>query len=216
VTQTIRRRPIRARNTALARTLAQCLARLGVAPNAVSVSSLVFAALGGAALVLAGRTDHSFAIPFYLGAAALIELRLLANLLDGMIAVEGGKRSPTGELFNEVPDRFADSILLISAGYAIASTIGATIGWLAALLAVLTAYVRALAMSQGLGADFSGPMAKPQRMHTLALACIGAAIAWPFGQDQNVVLGVLALITAGTALTVVRRLARAYRALRRG
>ena len=29
--------------------------------------------------------------------------RLLCNLLDGMVAVEGGKRSKSGELYNDVP-----------------------------------------------------------------------------------------------------------------
>jgi phosphatidylglycerophosphate synthase len=42
--------------------------------------------------------------------AACIQLRLLCNLLDCMVAIEGGKSAPTGALFNEMPDRFADPL----------------------------------------------------------------------------------------------------------
>ena len=46
---------------------------------------------------------------------AVAQYGLLANLLDGLVAVEGGRRSPTGELFNEVPDRVSDVLVLAGA-----------------------------------------------------------------------------------------------------
>ena len=51
-------------------------------------------------------------------AAVCVQLRLLCNLLDGMVAIEGGKQSPTGMLYNEFPDRVADSLFLVALGYA--------------------------------------------------------------------------------------------------
>ena len=54
----------------------------------------------------------------YLAAAAAMQLRLLCNMLDGMVAVEGRRSSPNGVLFNEVPDRFEDSIFIVAFGYA--------------------------------------------------------------------------------------------------
>ena len=53
-----------------------------------------------------------------LGAAVFIQLGLLANMLDGLIAVEGGRMTKTGELYNEIPDRIADVVFLGAAGYA--------------------------------------------------------------------------------------------------
>ena len=38
-------------------------------------------------------------------AAAGIQLRLLCNLLDGMLAVEEGFKSKTGDIYNDLPDR---------------------------------------------------------------------------------------------------------------
>ena len=45
-------------------------------------------------------------------------LRLLANLLDGMVAIGRGIASPVGELFNEVPDRVSDTAVLLGLGVA--------------------------------------------------------------------------------------------------
>lgn len=44
-------------------------------------------------------------------AAVFIQCRLLCNLFDGMVAVEGGKSTPSGELFNDIPDRVADPLI---------------------------------------------------------------------------------------------------------
>ena len=73
-------------------------------------------------------------------AAVFIQCRLLCNLFDGMVAVEGGKGTPSGELFNDIPDRIADPLILIAAGYA--TTVvpwAAPLGWAAGLGAVFGA-----------------------------------------------------------------------------
>ena len=74
-------------------------------------------------------------------AAALMQLRLLANMLDGMVAVETEKASRLGELYNEVPDRISDMAAFVGAGYALGGS--PTLGYLAACLAVFLAYLRA-------------------------------------------------------------------------
>jgi hypothetical protein len=79
------------------------------------------------------------------------------------------------------------------------------LGWSAAVLAVLTAYVRELGRGLGLPADFSGPMAKPHRMAVLTLACALAAAEPLWGWQGQVMTVALGLITLGAAVTVVRR-----------
>jgi hypothetical protein len=77
-------------------------------------------------------------------AVACIQLRLLCNLLDGMVAVEQGLATPTGPIWNELPDRLADVFFLVGAGYgaqAAGFQAGVALGWSAAALALLTAYV---------------------------------------------------------------------------
>ena len=68
-------------------------------------------------------------------------LRLLANMLDGMVAIETGKASPAGAMYNEVPDSVSDAAMFLGAGYALGGQ--PPLGYIAALLAVFLAYLRA-------------------------------------------------------------------------
>jgi CDP-diacylglycerol--glycerol-3-phosphate 3-phosphatidyltransferase len=111
------------------------LARTRISPDQISLASVLFASIGAFLLVCAPGPVG------LIGCAVAIQARLLCNLLDGMVAVEGGKKSPLGQLYNELPDRLADSVLIVALGYAIDLP---SLGWLGALAAVLTAYVRAL------------------------------------------------------------------------
>lgn len=195
------RRPIKARGNALMQRCAAALSRSPLTPNAISVLSIAFAAAGAAALLW---------LPAW-GAwlcALGIQLRLLCNLLDGMVAVEGGKSTPTGALYNEVPDRIADSVLLVALGCAAGLPWA---GWLAALLAALTAYIRTLGGALGLAQDFRGPMAKQHRMALMTLACVAAPLeAMWAGSRHALVIAVLviaagALLTCGTRLRAIAR-----------
>jgi len=172
----------------------------GLTANQVSFLGIVVAGLGAWLIVEAPARPWLF-----LASAACIQLRLLANMIDGLVAVEGGRGGPTGAIWNEFPDRIEDSLFLVATGYAAGMP---WLGWLAALLAAICSYVRLLGGTLGMPQDFSGPMAKPHRMAALTLGCL-VAIAW----SQGLVLA-LGLIAAGTVVTIFRRLARQSLALR--
>ena len=190
------RRPLASRSSAWAPPIARALARTGATPNQVSVASIAFAGAGAALLV-----DGT---PLALvGAAVMVQLRLLCNLLDGMIAVEGGKATPTGALYNEVPDRIADSILLVALGYAAGHP---WLGWAAALAAALTAYIRTLGGVLGHPQDFRGPMAKPHRMAVLTLACLAGAAEVALNATTWTLVVAAAVIASGSVVTCATRL----------
>jgi len=197
------RRPLASRDTAWARRIASLLARSSVTPNQISTVSIAFAALGAWALIDA----RPLAL---VGAAICVQLRLLCNLIDGMVAIEGGKQSPVGALYNEFPDRIADSCFLVALGYACEV---AWLGWLAALLAALTAYVRATGGALGLKQDFRGPMAKPHRMAVLTVACLAGAAEIYWNGTRYALLVAAIVIAAGSALTCVTRTRAIARAL---
>lgn len=209
------RRPIKSRGTRLARILAGSLTRAGVSPNAISLASVVFAGLAGVCLFLAGRKGLGWSGSWLLVVACCgIQLRLLCNLLDGMVAVEGGLGTKAGELFNELPDRFSDTFILIAAGYYSAEFRWShELGWIASILALMTAYVRALGASLGAGQHFVGPMAKQQRMAILTGACLLAALAPCCPPLASLVPWALAVIVVGAGVTVWRRCARIAAAL---
>src|SRR5262249_52639571 len=153
--------------------LAHFLVGCGMSPNQMSAASIVAAILGAGAYGGAAKVS-SIRAAFLLAAAIFIQLRLLAHLLDGLIAVEGGKKNPTGVLYNEIPDRAADTVLLAAVGYASGWP---DLGWLAAVLAIATAYIRSFGGALGYEQDFSGPMAKQHRMFTLTVGSLVAAFA---------------------------------------
>jgi phosphatidylglycerophosphate synthase len=188
------------------------LARSGVRPNAVSVASVGCALIAGAALALSPGTSGAGRGALLIAAAVGIQLRLLCNLLDGMLAVEEGLKSRTGEIFNELPDRIADVLILVGAGYALPDfTYGPAPGWAAAVAALLTAYVRTLSGALGLTQHFVGPMAKQHRMFTLTLATLVAAIEAAFDLPARAIGAGLAVILAGSVVTVMRRTRRLLR-----
>lgn len=202
------RRPLKTRGAAWAQRLAGKLAGKGIKADVISGLGLAFAALGGALLAASGGVEGwPRAAALVLGAAC-IQLRLACNLLDGLVAVEHGRSSPFGSIWNELPDRIADVLLLAGAGYGAMSAGfagGPAIGWIAAVLAVLTAYVRELGRGLGFPADFSGPLAKPQRMAALTAVCV-VAVFEPLWRGRGETLAVgLALIAVGTLVTLVRR-----------
>ena len=213
------RRPLKTRSSRWAQGLAAWLARSGVGPDVISFGSVAFAVAGALDLIESGMVEGRARIGPLLAAAACVQLRLLCNLRDGMVAVEHGRGGPYGAIWNELPDRIADVLFLLAAGYA-AQFAGVAhaglLGWTAALLAVLTAYVRELGRGLGFPADFSGPMAKPHRMAALTLACAvsSAEVLWGWrGQSLAIGLGIIAL---GAAITVVRRTLHLAARLREG
>jgi phosphatidylglycerophosphate synthase len=197
VTQTeSNRRPIAVRDSGWARKIAAALARTRLTPNQISLASVVFAAIGAALLAWWPTA------PGLLLCALCIQLRLLCNLLDGMIAVEAGKGSLFGRIYNEFPDRITDSLLIVALGYACGTV---WLGWLGALLALATAYVRVFGGSLELAQDFGGLMAKQQRMAVLTLGCVIGAAELFWHAERWALLAAAVLIAAGSLLTCVSR-----------
>jgi len=195
------RRPLKSRSKPWAQALAKFLVSRKVKPNHISIAGVIFSVTGGGFLLL-----HAWGNAFlYLAVAACIQARLLCNLMDGLVAVEGGLKSNYGDLYNEIPDRIADAVLFICAGYAAGS---ATSGWICAVLAVFTAYLRVFGGSLGQKQDFCGPMAKQQRMFVLTLGCLFASVNFLIGGADHALLVMLWIIAAGSAATSVRRILR--------
>jgi phosphatidylglycerophosphate synthase len=202
------RRPLKSRSTAWARALSSALVARKVSPNAVSVFGVFASIVGAVAMLVAGRF-----LPVWLGlfiGAACVQIRLLCNLMDGLVAVEGGLKSKAGDLFNEAPDRIEDIVLLVGAGYACGQ---GDLGWACATLAVCTAYVRAFGASLSLGQDFRGPGAKPHRMAALTVGLLGAMVCSIFSIGVPVLAVALWVIAILTGVTFVRRTARIYQRL---
>src|SRR5438128_1233893 len=215
-TQAMDRRPIATRNRKWAQAATTWLAARNVSPNAISIAGMCAGIVAGIALGVTSIADYRI---LWLIAALGAQLRLTANMLDGMVALASGRASKTAELYNEVPDRISDPAVFIGAGFAWGGNV--TLGYIATILAIFTAYVRAAGKIAGAPNEFCGPMAKQHRMLVITLICLYLAItprSWQMITLNESQIGVMTLglviIIAGCAITVIRRVCRIAHALK--
>src|SRR5438309_11351045 len=206
----IDRRPIATRNRKWAQAATGWLAARNVAPNAIPIAGMVACIVAGFALGMTSITDYRI---LWLVAALGAQLRLTANMLDGMVAIASGRTSKIGEFYNEVPDRISDAAVFIGAGFAWGGNV--TLGYIATILAIFTAYVRAAGKIAGAANEFCGPMAKQHRMLVITVICLYCAAvprSWQifhFGKPEAAAMTLgLVVIIAGCLITIVRRLNR--------
>jgi len=210
------RRPIATRNRKWAQDATAWLAARNVSPNAISIAGMFACIVAGIALGVTSISDYRI---LWLVAALGAQLRLTANMLDGMVAIASSRTSKTGELYNEVPDRISDAAVFIGAGFAWGGNVA--LGYIATILAIFTAYVRAAGKIAGGPNEFCGPMAKQHRMLVITLVCLYSAIAprsWQMITFNKSPIGLvtlgLAVIIVGCVITVIRRVGRIAHALK--
>lgn len=200
------RRPIASRESGWAKASARWLAERNVSPNFISVLSIVFSIVAFVAFYLDSNATGNHTV-FMILAIIGIEGRLIMNLFDGMVAVEHNKKSVVGGLYNEVPDRVADSFIILGAGLlAKGEPYGMDLAYVATILAVVTAYIRTLGASLNCGHHFLGPMAKQHRMAILAVSCIVGIWYTPVFYYALIVMNVGLLITCYRRLSKVATL----------
>lgn len=208
------RRPLKVRGSVCSQKFASYLSKKDITPNQISIGSIVASFIASIFILLISN-DNLFTIwisPIL--AALFIQMRLLCNLFDGMVALEGGKSTKSGELFNDIPDRVSDSLLFIALGYSITNiSFGIELGYLAALFAALTAYVRVLGASMQAGSCFKGPMAKQHRMAILTTALILTPFELSLFATDYILTITLFIITIGSFLTIVNRTKTIYNTL---
>lgn len=209
--EAIERRPLNTRGRYGTLALSRRLAGAGITPNMISLTSMVFALFAGLMLILGSAIDHSWLRVLCLVFAVVgIQLRLLCNLLDGMVAVECKRQTRSGDLYNELPDRLSDIIIFVAAGCSLSlldsyQHSGMALGWVVAVCAVLIAYLRVLGVSCGTPQYFQGPMAKPQRMALLSAATLLYALEVYLQRAPIVFYLAMVVLIIGMLVTFYRR-----------
>lgn len=192
------RRYLKSREYKLAHLVASFVYKLGIRPNQISLFSII-------AAIMAAVTFVWISSPYkWLLAVFFIQLRLICNMLDGMVAIEFGITSKLGDLYNEIPDRISDFIIIIGFTFSLPeiSTSLILLGYTAALLSIFSAYIRVLFTSLGCKPDYTGPMAKQHRMFLVSLSCV---LYFIFLFD-NIIYWSLIILNIGLILTVIIRI----------
>lgn len=166
------RRPVTTRESSWVKRIASWFAKNNFSPNFISILSIVFSAISLLAFYLDSQFLYNHIVMMIIAIVG-IQGRLLMNLLDGMVAIEHNKKSIVGGLYNEVPDRISDSVIILGAGLLTMDfPYGIHLTYIAIILSFFTAYIRTLGASLNTPHFFSGPMAKQHRMVIICLGCI--------------------------------------------
>ena len=206
------RRPLKSRGTFWAQKLAQLIAGTGISPNQISILSIVMSLISLVFFYYSGQNKA-----FLVLAALFIQLRLLCNLFDGMVAVEYGKKTNTGDIYNDAPDRIADLFIIVGLGLSVTdNSMAIHIAWFASAMAIMTAYVRVLGKSLGTESYFIGPMAKQHRMALVTLSAITDYILYLSGTSFSISFYVLCIIAIGSTVTCFSRLSKIIKDKERG
>ena len=181
--------------------LARLLLRLGFSASAVTI-------LGTAGVVVSAL----WFLPrgqLLLG-TLLVMLFLLGDGLDGNVARLSGRETRFGSFLDSTLDRLADGALFIAiAWWCVASGngLGAGLAAAALLLGFLVSYARARAEAEGWDAS----VGLFERTDRLVIALV-ALLSVGLGAPEWMITVSLAIISAGSAVTVCQRVVAAHRA----
>ncbi|HUE41686.1 MAG TPA: CDP-alcohol phosphatidyltransferase family protein [Chthoniobacterales bacterium] len=181
--------------------------RSKIHPDAISYLSILAAAIAALCFWKSGQTQWLLIL-----APLFCYLRLWFNMLDGMVAVAANKASRRGEILNDLPDRISDIVIFV--GVAHSGLMNPLLGYWAAMLAVLTAYVGLFGQALGGRREFGGIMSKPWRMVALSLGAWASFFIEQQSTGRFTILDWTCLVViAGCVETIVVRLKRITAAL---
>jgi len=182
------------------RPVASLFAKLGLTPNVVTLIGLTIAA-GGAYAIAVGNWRVGGLVVLFAG---------IFDLFDGALARATGRASDFGALLDSTIDRVSEAVVLF--GLLVFyirndDDLGAILVYAALVGSIMVSYMRA--RSEGLGIENKvGVMTRPERVVAVGIGLIVGHWA------PVVMMVVLGVITALTAVTAIHRLIHTARGLR--
>ena len=178
---------------------------LGVNPNAISVLSLVLAALAGVFYFIGSY--------FLILSFICIALSALFDALDGKVARIRNLQSKKGDLIDHVFDRYSDIFIML--GMVLSTYGNLRIGLLAIIGIMLTSYMGTQSQALGLGRNYSGILGRADRLVFMLVFTLiqffvpGSLILFTIRITATVVL--LIWFAAAGNYTAIKRFIDAYR-----
>lgn len=190
-------RRARGTTTALFTPLARRLLRAGVTPDAVTVAGTVGVSAAALLLYPAG---HLF------WGTIVITLFVFSDVLDGVMAREGGTTGPWGSFLDSTLDRVQDAAVFLALswwGFGVGAqpAVGVLAG-VCLVLGMLVSYARAKAESLG----FTAVGGIAERAERLIVTLVFAGLTG-LGLPPAVLTAVLGLLALASLITVAQRVA---------
>jgi len=190
----------------LLRPLTGALVRAGVTANQVTAAAVVLSlAVGGAIYLWPERRWPLLLLP------ACLFLRMALNAVDGMIAREHDQKTALGAILNEIGDVVSDAALYLP--LAAVPGLPPVLVAAAVVLAAVTEMAGVVAVQIGASRRYDGPMGKSDRAFVFGALGLALGLGAPPGWWID---GVLAMVVALLAVTVVHRARRALEEHREG
>lgn len=194
------RRPIFARDFNVSKKLALWLSRKNISPNQISILGVICSFI---AFLLMMTCENSFLLSIVI--VVLLLGRLLANMMDGMVAIEYNKKTYDGALYNEVPDRISDLLTFIGMGFFSLSLPGLILGGITSSLAIFTAFIRTFGGSLGFPQVYNG---LGQKSNRIFIACffiiLSGILSNSFITIGLLLISILSIETCITRLRLIR------------
>jgi CDP-diacylglycerol--glycerol-3-phosphate 3-phosphatidyltransferase len=184
--------------------LARGLLRLGVTPDAVTVTGTV---------VVVVTALWAFPTGHLLLGAAVVGATALADSLDGVMARESGRSGPWGAFLDSTLDRFADAAIFAGLVLWFVGAGDDRVAMVLALACLVLGSIVPYARARAEGVGLTAAVGIAERADRLVVVLVGTA-AVGVGAPPVVLTVVLGLLAVASAVTVGQRMATVHRQAR--
>jgi len=186
--------------------MAKTFAKAGISPNAVSIISLIFAAMAGIYFYYAAGNPKIVLI-----AGLFVFLNSFLDAMDGSMArylkIAGAK----GDFLDHVIDRYSD--VFIICGIFLGGHVDWKIGVVAIVGVLLTSYLGTQAQALNIGRYYGGVMGRADRLILIILAST-IYFVYPICVSGFSVLGwAMVAIAVGSHITALQRIIHIWKSL---
>ncbi|MDR6222592.1 CDP-diacylglycerol--glycerol-3-phosphate 3-phosphatidyltransferase/archaetidylinositol phosphate synthase [Methanococcoides alaskense] len=186
--------------------IARSVANKGISPNALSVGSLVCAALAGISFYFSVDNPLSALI-----AILFVALNSFLDALDGAVARYLRTDSKKGDFLDHVIDRYSD--VFIICGMFFGGHVHWQIGTIAIVCVLLTSYLGTQAQALGIGRFYGGIMGRADRLVLILIASLAYYIYSEAIFGYTIIGWSLVVIAIGSHITAIQRMASIWKRL---
>ena len=158
--------------------LVKLLVKLGVTPNFITSTGLIFNILAAVVFIIGGEYGKRGDLSYIGWGCGIILFAGLFDMLDGQVARLGNMASHFGALYDSVLDRYSELIMFLGICYYLVSHhyfISSLVAFIALIGSMMVSYVRARA--EGLGIECKeGLMQRPERIIIISVSGIVCGI----------------------------------------
>ncbi|MDI6888974.1 MAG: CDP-alcohol phosphatidyltransferase family protein [Methanocellales archaeon] len=184
--------------------LVKALERMGVAPNLLSIASLISAVLAGVFFY------YSFSKTFLFLAALMVLLNAFFDATDGALATLIGA-TKKGDFLDHVLDRYSDTFIICGiffGGYA-----PWQVGVVAIIGVLLTSYMGTQAQALDIGRYYGGILGRADRLMMIFLATIANLVYTNEIYGMSILGWMLVIVAITSHLTAIQRFAHVWKKL---